>query len=84
MALLQRLSLAERRGLPNYGGTPIPGVHPLFSAIQTIGAPGVTTMTKKHLFRRVFDSMIEGRRKEAQRHIDAYLRQRGQEPSQKH
>ncbi len=40
-------------------------------------------MTKKHLFRRVFDSMIEGRRREAQRYIEAYLRQRGQEPSQK-
>jgi len=34
-------------------------------------------MTKKNLFRRVLDSMIEGRSQQAQRYIDNYLRERG-------
>ena len=31
-------------------------------------------MTKKNLFRRVMDSMIEGRSRQAQRYIDQYLK----------
>jgi hypothetical protein len=42
--------------------------------------PGETTMTKKKLFRRVLDSLIEGRSRQAQRYIDQYLKDR-QEPA---
>ena len=38
-------------------------------------------MTKKNLFRRVLDSMIDGRSRQAQRYIDQYLKDRRQEPA---
>jgi DNA-binding FadR family transcriptional regulator len=31
-------------------------------------------MTRKTLFRRLYDAIIEGRRAQAQRHIEEYLR----------
>jgi len=36
-----------------------------------------TTMEKKPLFRRMLDSMIEGRARQAQRYVDEYVRAHG-------
>ena len=38
-------------------------------------------MSKKTLFRRVLDSMVEGRRQQAQRYIDQFLKDHREEPT---
>jgi hypothetical protein len=52
------------------------GVHPAFSPVRANGRPWRLTMSKKTLFRRVLDSMVEGRRRQAERFIEEYLKDR--------
>jgi hypothetical protein len=55
-----------------------PAIHSRFSGLVALARRGsfreYQMTERKTLFRRVFDSMIEGRTKQAQRHITEYLR----------
>ncbi len=68
------------RTLTEAGGPqkPHPTIHSRFSAPMALARRGSLRENKmterKTLFRRVFESMIEGRARQAQRHITEYLR----------
>lgn len=53
------------------------GVHRPFSRTAPNASAKEIGMTRKTLFRRVLDSLVEGRSRQAQRYIDQYLRERG-------
>jgi hypothetical protein len=70
-----RRTLTERSRVPKPSA-----VHSTFSAGRAFASPGlqgsIVMTERKRLFRRVFESMIEGRARQAQRYITEYLKNR--------